>query len=207
MVVFTCTKCSRTFSRRFNLERHADEAHGHKKIDEEESDEEMHDGEEVESEEDETEKSSEESEGEDGEEDEQEDGESFWDRIKMAAWTDDLQTKFEVRCQELEQLGMDESKAAHTAAQDMKPFIQESVRDIFRAKVEDMKELRQDEIYKKIMDTKKRIRDEEEDFDEDEAWDYALRKRQYILDRALGIQSGVDSAEFQGSDDNEDGTE
>ena len=51
MVVFASTKCSRTFSRRFNLERHAEEAHGNRKIDEEESDEEMHDGEEVESEE------------------------------------------------------------------------------------------------------------------------------------------------------------
>ena len=186
------------------------EAHSHEEHtdgEEEESGEEVTDDEDVEEGETATESEEEESESEGEEVEEEEEAESFWGRMKRAAWTDELQSKFEIRCQELEQLGMDVSKAKHAAAQDMKPFIQENIREIFRAQVEDMKELKRDTIYKKIMDTKKRIRDEEDDFDEDEAWDYALRKRQYIMDRALGIQSGVNIDEFQSSDEDEDDTE
>ena len=211
MVRFECSKCNRTFSRRYNLKRHVEDAHTHidemdnGEIEEEMSDTEDHvaeggGGTDSEGSESETSESEDEEDAEDTED-------NFWYRIKMAAWTGDLETKFEIRCQELVQLGLDEVKAARTAAQEMKPFIQENVREIFRDKVEEMKEMRGDIIYKKIMDTKKRIRDEEEDFDEDEAWDYALRKRQFIIDRALGIQKGVNIADFQVSDDDEDATE
>ena len=44
--------------------------------------------------------------------------------------------------------------------------------------------MKKDPLHKKITDTAKRLRDED-DFDEDEALKYAIKKRRYLLDGKL----------------------
>ena len=46
------------------------------------------------------------------------------------------------------------------------------------------KALKKDPLHKKITDTAKRLRDED-DFDEDDALKYAIKKRRYLLDGKL----------------------
>ena len=183
------------------MERHMTSAHP-KHNEDESMDEEEEEEEEVSEEEDVSEDETSEEESEDSEESEDEDDEgtgSIWDNIREDAWTDDLQMKYNIRCKELEQLGMEDPSRA--AAQDMKPYIQENVRTLFKDKVEDMLALKRDPIYRKIMDTRKQVQDEEMDFDEDEVWDYALKKRQYLLDRAVGISNGIHIPESDSSDE------
>ena len=46
------------------------------------------------------------------------------------------------------------------------------------------KAMKKDPLHKKITDTAKRLRDED-DFDEDDALKYAIKKRRYLLDGKL----------------------
>ena len=45
-------------------------------------------------------------------------------------------------------------------------------------------EMKQDSIHKKIKETVKRLMDDE-DYDEDEAWKYAVKKRKFLMDKIL----------------------
>ena len=200
MPSYRCEVCSQWFSRKYNMERHMASAHPQyedESMDVEQEDESEEEG--VSEEENDSEDETSEESGDSEESEDEEDTGSIWDHIKEDAWTDDLQMKYNIRCKELEQLGIQDP--SHAAAQDMKPYIQENVRILFRDKMADMLALKRDPIYRKIMVTYKQVQDEEIDFDEDEVWDYALKKRQYLLDRAVGISKGVNISEFDGSEE------
>ena len=148
----------------------------------------------------------EESDEEEKEDEEKEDASSgLWDVIKSEAWNDNLRSVYDVRRQELENTGLSETKAKHMAAQFMKPMIQDNVRSLFMERVEDMQELIRDPLYKKIKETKKRFReDEEENFSHEEAWHCAMKKRQYLVDKAIGILNNVNIDEFDVKADESD---
>ena len=159
--------------------------------------------EEVEEEDENTSEHSETDEDESDEEEEEDNEEkedtpsALWDVIKSEAWNDNLQSVYRMRRQELENAGLPESQAKYMAAQFMKPMIQDNVRSLFMERVEDMQELKRDPLYRKINETKKRFReDEEENFSHEEAWHCAMKKRQYLVDRAIGILNNVNIDEF-----------
>ena len=54
----------------------------------------------------------------------------------------------------------------------------------YKAFLKFSKAMKKDALHKKITDTAKRLRDED-DFDEDDALKYAIKKRRYLLDRKL----------------------
>ena len=147
------------------------------------------------------------SDDDDEEEEEEDDGEAetnevdtptaLWDVIKSEAWTDNLQSIYDMRRQELENAGLAVNQARYLAAQFMKPMIQDNVRSLLMERIEDMRELRQDPLYRKIKETKKRLREEdEESFSHEESWHCAIKKRQYLVDKAIGILKHVNIDEF-----------
>ena len=62
-----------------------------------------------------------------------------------------------------------------------------------------MKSIQKDKLHRKIMDTRKRLLDEE-DFEPDEATKYAVKKRRFLIQKATNTLSDVG----EGSDESEE---
>ena len=156
-------------------------------VDEEEEDE-TEESEEDEEEEDEEEDDDDEEEDNDEDEDDIDDDEEEeeepqkikpWD-VLMNITTDKMQDIFNETVEKAlhENPGKDVQEAEEIAYDELKPkYLSEYLTDLSAA-------LRKDPVNKKIQETAKRLRDEE-DYEEDESRLYAIKKRKFLIEKKL----------------------
>ena len=79
---------------------------------------------------------------------------------------------------------MDTDEAEEVAFNKLEPRYRAEVIDRYKRFLKVSKAMKKDPLHKKITATAKRLRDDDE-FDEDEALRYAIKKRRYLLDGKL----------------------
>lgn len=184
-----CDICGKAFSRNYNLERHREKVHD---IQENatEDEEDATDQESVEESEQESQNETEEEEG--SENDVQEEEEETWERSPWEDLGDDvLLSSYQEKLDELvnvyTQEGGSKEEAYDRAESAILPHFRDAVRELYKDKIIFMREMRADPIHKKVMDTVRRLRDEE-DYDYEEALDYALEKRKFLINRNISLK-------------------
>ena len=79
---------------------------------------------------------------------------------------------------------MDTDEAEEVTFDKLEPRYRAEVIDRYQRFLKVSKAMKKDPLHKKLTDTAKRLRDEDE-FDEDDALRYAINKRRYLLDGKL----------------------
>ena len=79
---------------------------------------------------------------------------------------------------------MDTDEAEEVTFDKLEPRYRTEVIDCYQRFLKVSKAMKKDPLHKKITDTAKRLQDEDE-FDEDNALRYAIKKRRYLLDGKL----------------------
>ena len=208
-----CQYCGRSFNRLSNCLRHEKSQHeasireSNAKPREEEEDESDESGEEEvqesgESEEEEvqesdesgeeevlesevdTEESNDESESEaSDDDDDDEEHETIWDGFVRDA-VDQHEEAYQEKMEQLVEQGFTQTLAKDHAFQEILPDVQKTLRQIYLRTIQLQQQLKKDPTHKKILSTKRKIEDEE-GFSEEEAWDYAVKKRKYLLNQLI----------------------
>ena len=102
--------------------------------------------------------------------------------------------------------GRPTSPSASIMAQNIQPSYEQQLLQVFKSYVETYENLERNSIYKKVMQTTKRYRDED-DVDFDESIRKAIRKRRHLLEMKLEEynESSLSSEENDEETDNEQG--
>ena len=79
---------------------------------------------------------------------------------------------------------MEIEEAEDRVYEDMKPIYRSALMNRYQVLVHLCSNLKRDPTHKKILATANKLRDDEE-YDEEEAMKYALKKRRYVLERKL----------------------
>ena len=147
-----CQLCERTFSTRFNLERHMERKHPDDITDDESS----------------------------GEEEEQTDDESIHPD------KDDTEERTESTFQELVARAWNQVKQNHQdlTHQEAVDKARKALRREYKDSLLWYQQLRKDPIHKAVMETAKRLRDDD-DFDYEESIERAISSRKYLLNRLI----------------------
>ena len=124
-------------------------------------------------------------ENEDQEEEEDDDDDMFWNLIVKRVYND-LQNKFDETFNRINTRDPDISRKEleKKTFQKLKFRYSVGMREHYQKFLELMHVLRKDPIQKRVMETAKRLRDNE-DYDYDESIKYAVKKRKYLIDKKL----------------------
>ena len=108
-----------------------------------------------------------------------------WDRLIRSTYRDN-QDQFDETVENTlqETPNIDVETAEEMAYEELKPNYRSSLVSKYQDLVALGSALRKDPVHKKIISTAHRLRDEE-DYDEEEAMQYAVKKRRYLLERKL----------------------
>ena len=87
--------------------------------------------------------------------------------------------------------GLDEQSAGEKAYSDFLPMFQKELESIYMERLLWMKQLKNDPVHKKIMQTKNAFVDND-DFDPEEAMEAAVNKRKFLIKRLLKDYSFID---------------
>ena len=94
--------------------------------------------------------------------------------------------------------GLDEQTAGETAYSNILPELQTELRRIFLQRLQWIQQLKKDPVHKKIMQTKNTFVNDD-DFDQEEAMEAAVNKREFLINRHLKDYNFTEN-----SDDEED---
>ena len=94
------------------------------------------------------------------------------------------QEQYEEQVDKITEEGLSNEDARVVAYKDMAPIYRKEISDRYLAKVLWYKSLSRDPIHRKIRDTARRLKDEEE-YEDEESWKYAVQKRKFLLDEVL----------------------
>ena len=107
-----------------------------------------------------------------------------WEGLVQKAF-DECRQKFEEEVNNLtRRLSIDQADARYKAYKDLLPTFRKALVTLFIKRMTWCKAMEQDPVYKTIRKTVKRLK-EDEDFESQEAWKYAVSKRKYLLDKVL----------------------
>ena len=108
-----------------------------------------------------------------------------WDRLMRSTYRDN-QDQFDETVENTlqETPNTDLESAEEMAYEELKPKYRSSLVSKYQDLVALGSALKKDPVHKKVMSTAHRLRDEE-DYDEEEAMQYAVKKRRYLLERKL----------------------
>ena len=152
----------------------------------EESEEDEEEDEEEEDDDDDDEEDNDEDDIDDDEEEEEEHQKiKPWD-VLMGVTTDKMQDTFNETVEKAlhENPGKDEQEAEEIAYDELKPKYLSEFVSRYKYLTDLSAALRKDPVNKKIQETAKRLRDEE-DYDEDESRLYAIKKRKFLIEKKL----------------------
>lgn len=115
---------------------------------------------------------------------------------------DDLQPQFDEKVKEtIESEDVSGAKARADVYKELRPFYRKAIVKHFLDRLLWFDAIRRDKIYKAIRDTAKRLRDEEE-YQGQESWQYATKKRKYLFDKLLADYDPPENAsDVSGSED------
>ncbi len=185
-----CNLCDKTFRDSYNLNRHTNRYHSMMGEGEEDvftTTEENSEESGEESGEESTEESSEEGESDDGEEDSDDEEtptcEMYLD-ILDKVYERYEETKKTLIDEYKKEEGVDDEEASKRAYQRLLPKYRKAFREEYRNMLSKIRELRNDPTHKMVMETVKKLK-EEEDFDKDEAVRSAISKRKHLIDRIV----------------------
>ena len=151
------------------------------------------DEEDTEDEDEDDEEDDEEGEDEEEEDEEEEDVSRKTKRHKIRPWdvllniaADNLQDTFNETVEETltEHQSKDIQEADEIAYEELKPNYLSQLISRYKYMVEMTTALKKDPVHQRIMRTAKRLR-EDEDYDDDESMQYAIKKRKFLIDRKL----------------------
>ena len=94
------------------------------------------------------------------------------------------QEQYQEQVNENTEEGLSNEDACVAAYKDMAPVYRKEISDRYLAKVLWYKSMSRDPIHRKIRNTARRLRDEEE-YDDEESWKYAVQKRKFLMDDVL----------------------
>lgn len=107
-----------------------------------------------------------------------------WESLVQRA-TDECREEFEQEVDNLTQRRhMDQQEARRKAYKDLQPTFRKALMTLFIQRITWCKAMEHDPVYKTIRRTVNNLI-EDEDFDRQEAWKYAVSKRKYLLDTVL----------------------
>ena len=175
-MTLSCAECGKTFTRPWNLKRHKMSSHNEA----EEQDNHMND--------EDTRGDDTESEMTEEEQDQEEEEEESYD-----VWED-------IREQTLSATGGDVKLSEERLS-----ALRRELTDRYKNIVHKLREVRKDPVHKKIMNTKRRL-EEDEGYDSEEALDAAVDLRKYLIYRACNFRD-EDLLEDDDDDDGDDGEE
>ena len=188
---YECHDCDKTFTKRYNLERHNLKMHD--EGDEEDSDSSISDNDSIsdtsshsDSEASADEEGSDEEEESDDTEDEDEEqiDNSVFDNFIQTA-VSPYNDEFEMKSEEFMSEGMTEKEAACLANQQLMPHYSKSLRQIFVHYMVDMAEKRKHPLFKAIMKTAKEY--QQDGFDEDAAIKAAVSYRKHSIENLIPL--------------------
>ena len=209
VMVYECSVCPKTFTRRFNMSRHMENIHPHRVDDDRESvlSVETETGDDIDMvPSDESENSSEESGAEDSdeEEDEEEDGEAvqfdIWNYLKEKVVRAVAKERYETPGEVEDEMMEDEGKAMIKI--EMMPTVREGIMKAYTTTLMLWHYAKRDPVNKKVKETKRKLI-EDEDYEPDEAIRHAVKKRRYLTQKATGVHEeddlGWDDSEVEQS--------
>ena len=120
---------------------------------------------------------SEDSEGVDSDEDDP------WGELIDEAATE-LRTEYEAHVESLKNDGISEIDAKTQAFSEILPKLRKELGNVYSDRLEWMAQMKNDPVHKKIMETRKRLI-EDDSFDKEEALTAAINKRKFLLERLL----------------------
>lgn len=178
--MFGCDICERTFTRRDNLNRHKHKMHRQFSDDDEDSrssvsSDDTTTGIQSRTDDDGTDNSRE-------KEDEDDSNDPWEDIVDMTFKK--YKSKFVEEVNKLTEDGEDKEDAREEAYDTLGPLFRKDIASRYLNRMIWFGEMKQDPIHKKIKETAKRLMDDE-DYDEDEAWKYAVKKRKFLMDKIL----------------------
>ena len=191
--MYSCDICGFQTKRQFNMQRHKNKVHGEET--EEEGSSEMS---EVESED--TDMNSEMSESDESsvkESDDDDEGTDPWNPLVQKMF-ERHQTSYEEKVNALMEQGCSEEDAKARAYQEMTSTYRKDLSNQYLWMMKWMRDMSYDRTHKKIKETVRRLRDDEE-YEPLEAWNYAVEKRKFLLD---GVLKDYDPPAIQDEDDN-----
>ena len=115
--------------------------------------------------------------------DEDEEEETVWDGFARDAIYKHEEA-YQEKKEQLVEHGFTQTLAKDHAFQEILPDVQKTFRQIYLRTIHLLQQLKKDPIHKKILSTKRKLEDEE-GFSEEEAWDYAIKKRKYLLNQLI----------------------
>ena len=120
-------------------------------------------------------------------------GESVWDELVDMAMVSH-EDAYKQRIEEITSSGIPEPEAKAQAFKELFPLLCKSLRNKYLDTIKMLQKLKKDPIHQKILATKRKLQDEEE-YGSEEAWEYAIKKRKYLLNSIiedLSLESSED---------------
>ena len=126
---------------------------------------------------------------------------SFWENLRTEVYAN-IHEKVEEDIEKtMETNEVDKKTATKLVALQLLPSFRKSIYQLYYDKVCELKQMKKDSVHKRIMITKRRLI-EEEDYEDDEALKYAIKRRKFLIQKASRLQ---DEDVF--NDDDEDSDE
>lgn len=130
----------------------------------------------------------------------------LWNNLYEQAWTTALEEAYEEEKGSFIEKGLSEDAARKAAFKVILPTLRQSITSNYIKQLLLCSNMKKDPGHKKIMATKRKLV-EEEDYGEDEALRYALKKRKYLIQMKTGTLSddepNVDDDDDTKEDENE----
>ena len=127
----------------------------------------------------------------------------IWVKLKREAWTPKMQNEYEECYDAFLESGVSEKKAEIMAQKEIRSKLRKHVKDRYVKFLKRIALLRKDRAHKQIMSTKRKLLEEDE-FDENEALHYAVKKRRFLIEKASGLLSDDEISNEDDDDDEED---
>ena len=108
--------------------------------------------------------------------------------ILQEAWAPAIEQTFYGKKAELMGEGMSTSESHQAACSYVLPSLRRNITRLYLSKIELSKKLRGDNVHKQIMATKRKLEDDD-DFEENEAIRFTIRKRKYLIQDVTGTLS------------------
>ena len=125
----------------------------------------------------------------------------LWNNLYEQAWTTALEEAYEEEKGSFIEKGLSEDAARKSAFKMILPALRQSITSNYVKQLLLCSNMKKDPGHKKIMATKRKLV-EEENYGEDEALRYALKKRKYLIQEKTGTLSDDDPPDV----DEDDGT-
>ena len=190
-MAYSCRHCNKTFSKKYNRNRHEEQIHQTRLSEDEDSSSPKDTDSEVKEKEmrsgynkkdifgtynpkDVSESIQDDSDHED---------ENPWERVITEAW-ENIRPEYEITCIKYLDSGDDTDSASDKAFQHVKMDLLNEIANIFLDELNWVLQMKRDAIYQKLTKTACVVPDRE-DFGEEEAMQYALRKRKFLLEQLI----------------------